>query len=562
MKHKIVSYAIVLVCLLGGLFSAQAASDAEYKKLSKAWTWNADGSQEFHYNMELTIYTHTAMRSAYGETFIVYNPEYQTLKINESYTKQADGTIVKTPDNAFVEVLPRAAANAPAYNHLKEMVIVHTGLELGATIYLDYTLTSKAGYLPALDILEPLQQSSPVKEYNLSISVPEGDDLFYGMNPAQKANVQVKEGMRTVSWRLRNVEARPHVAGLNPLFDGSPLFYASSYDSEADALRSLYAQFETKESMPLLSLAETLTEGKTGEREKLQAILSFVQNDFAHIPLSLAETGYRIRDVEEVIRSAYGTETELLNLLQGLLNAAQIRTEIGVLYPKDAPEDSFGLAAAHLFLKAEADGETYLLNASDPTMDHAGWFAPRARVVDLKSDKPLELPAVSPALHYQYALSWDGDKVVAKTTSTVPPCFVSYLAASDTVPAQTLPLEKAGVYTLIALPDAADGASHAGYASMNTTRPCNLALPYAPDETYTYTLTLPEGCRVATPVGEKMCSNAAGTMQFILTQKGNEVTVTRSLKVNQPLITPRLYADFHALMAAWVNPNYTHLLVR
>ena len=134
MKNKIISFAIVFACLLSFSISVQAASDAEYKKLSKSWTLNDDGSQEFHYAMELTIYTHTAMRSAYGETFIVYNPEYQTLKINESYTKQANGAIIKTPDNAFVEVLPRAAANAPAYNHLKEMVIVHTGLELGATI--------------------------------------------------------------------------------------------------------------------------------------------------------------------------------------------------------------------------------------------------------------------------------------------------------------------------------------------------------------------------------------------------------------------------------------------
>ncbi len=59
-----------------------------------------------------------------------------------------------------------------------------------------------------------------------------------------------------------------------------------------------------------------------------------------------------------------------------------------------------------------------------------------------------------------------------------------------------------------------------------------------------------------------MISNAAGTMQFSLSQNGDKVTVTRTLKINTPLITPRLYADFHKLMAAWVNPNYTHLLIR
>lgn len=143
-KHKLV----LLLCLLLVTVTAFGAPEAEYKKLEKTWTLHSDGSQEFRCNMELTLFTHTAMNGTYGESFIVYNPQYQELKINSSYTRQKDGTVIKTPDNAFVEVLPRNAADAPAYNHLKEMVVVHTGLELGATIYLDYTVTSKPGYLP------------------------------------------------------------------------------------------------------------------------------------------------------------------------------------------------------------------------------------------------------------------------------------------------------------------------------------------------------------------------------------------------------------------------------
>ena len=59
---------------------------------------------------------------------------------------------MKTPENALLEVLPSAAADALAYNGLKEMVVVHTGLELGATIYLDYSVDPRPGYLPDLDV--------------------------------------------------------------------------------------------------------------------------------------------------------------------------------------------------------------------------------------------------------------------------------------------------------------------------------------------------------------------------------------------------------------------------
>ena len=93
-----------------------STSEAQFDKLVKTYTLNPDGSQELRVQKQLTIYTHAAMNSLYGETFIVYDPAYQQLKINESYTRQVDGTIVTTPANAFVEVLPSAAANAPAYN--------------------------------------------------------------------------------------------------------------------------------------------------------------------------------------------------------------------------------------------------------------------------------------------------------------------------------------------------------------------------------------------------------------------------------------------------------------
>lgn len=125
-------YYIVTLAMLILAFPVKAASEAEFGKLTKAYTLHADGSQEIRVQKELTLFTHAAMNRVYGESFIIYNPEFQTLKIHDSYTRQKDGTIVKTPENALLEVLPSAAADAPAYNGLKEMVVVHTGLELGA----------------------------------------------------------------------------------------------------------------------------------------------------------------------------------------------------------------------------------------------------------------------------------------------------------------------------------------------------------------------------------------------------------------------------------------------
>ena len=114
MKKIYYIYVCLGVLLLTAL-PAKAASEAEFGKLAKTYTLHKDGSQEMRVYKELTLFTHAAVNGLYGESFIVYNPAYQELKIHESYTRQKDGKIVKTPENAFVEVLPAAAADAPAY---------------------------------------------------------------------------------------------------------------------------------------------------------------------------------------------------------------------------------------------------------------------------------------------------------------------------------------------------------------------------------------------------------------------------------------------------------------
>ena len=77
---KITYKLILLLSLLAMTVTSFAASEAEYGKVSKAWTLHADGSQEYRSSMELTLFTHTAMNSTYGESFIVYNPDFRNTE--------------------------------------------------------------------------------------------------------------------------------------------------------------------------------------------------------------------------------------------------------------------------------------------------------------------------------------------------------------------------------------------------------------------------------------------------------------------------------------------------
>ena len=102
---KILTFIITVLISATTMLMAQQP-DAEYKLLSKKYVLNNNGNVDYTYHKELKLNSQRAFFSIYGESFIVYNPEFQTLKINEAYTLRADGSRVDAPKNAFVTPSP------------------------------------------------------------------------------------------------------------------------------------------------------------------------------------------------------------------------------------------------------------------------------------------------------------------------------------------------------------------------------------------------------------------------------------------------------------------------
>lgn len=509
---------VCLAMLASAVFSAQAASEAEYGKLVKNYTLHPDGSQELRVKKELTLFTHTAMNQLYGESFIIYNPTFQELKINDSYTRQKDGNIVKTPQNAFVEVLPAAAADAPAYNTLKEMVIVHTGLELGATIYLDYSLITRPGCRADIDVCEQVEELSPIKEYQLSISVPESKSLHYAwVNGNVRPQERSENGNKLVTWTLKNVPALPFLNNSLALSGGMQMIVASTCPSVADALALLKGQFKAAEEPEVIALAQKLIEGKQTSEAKEAALSDYVRR-LGNSSLTLAQTAYKVRSATEVIRTAYGTQAEKVNLLSGLLKAAGLPSEIKAAYKVKADPDCMGLSAI----------ET--LFVQDPT--------------------------IADRQEYQPVLNLDGKKVNLPVKSHV-------VNSVDTmnITAQT-DKALAGNYQLVTLPHVSEGIASYGYASGNTTCSMNLLLPYKADETYTCVLNLPANMQLCALPETHILENKIGKVTVTVKKESDKMEVIRAISLKKQLITPAEYADFRRLMVEWVDAANTTLLLK
>ena len=533
-------YIGVLALLLSMAFTAQAAPEARFGKLSKTYTLHADGSQELRVQKELTLYIHAAMNSLYGETFIIYNPQYQQLEIHDSYTRQKDGTIIRTPDNAFVEVLPSAAANAPAYNGLKEMVVVHTGLELGATICLDYSIKSQAGYLPELDICCPIKELSPIDEFTFRIEVPEGKTLHYELlNASARPAEANKDGMKSITWKLKNVEPRPYsypslrssLGLVQQAASGMmPVLVASTWTNYADALKAFTRQFVSGDRMvvenKLTELKQAAQKDSTDLRTAIAAYMDGLYRS-SQCKVSLGEAGYRLRPASEIIRSAYGTQAELVNLDVTLQKAAGLKAEVAVCALRPSVEDNCGLGSiVSVVAKSDATPKGVALQGTEEAR-----LQSYMTVTDLQA-QPLELPFRSIQGTQQDVLEVKADN------------------------SQSLP----DGWQVISLKPISAALPLYAYAG-NTTIRENILLPQTVTMTSKTQVKLPAGASWS-PKADKELTNKCGKVSFTYCSDADGVTVTRSISITQQLLTPQTYRDFYALMAEWRDTNNHTLLLK
>ncbi|MDD3063481.1 MAG: DUF3857 domain-containing protein [Massilibacteroides sp.] len=529
-RNKLYSYLLLLLFLSTAYPLVTSAQEAEFVKLNKTFVLNEDGSQEFRCYKELKLFTHTAMNSTYGETFIVYNPDFQELEIHSCYTRQKDGTIIKTPENAFVEVLPRFATDAPAYNQLKEMIVVHTGLDLGSTIYLDYSIHTKGNILRALDIDEFLQETSPVLEYKITISVPEKQTLNYQTLGKLKPTEQITQNRKIYSWQLKNIPATSRRPFLPQNKENVLRLTANTYENKNKAFLRIDQQIKESSSMESETFAGFLTESCSSEKEKLDVVLSHVVNNISTTPIPFSSAGYRLRSADEVLRSAYGTEIEKTNLLNKMLNAAGIPSEIVFFYPTALSSGITGLAGIkQVGVKTTLDGKAIYLSA-------------------LRT-QPIQ-PELRGSLDKVIALS--GDQI---TVEQKPAIYDER---------QELTLDKTKIqngYLIYDLPQS-KGIDQWHMSALNSRREDWFEIPSMLKETSTCLITIPEGISYSGNTEPVALTNPQGKFSRTIRLNGNKLEIIRTLELKQIQYSPDEYAEVRKLIMEWNGTKNKQLLFK
>lgn len=523
--------------------------DATYHLISKSYTLNTDGSMDYHFRKELQLFSKSAF-DTYGETFIWYNSEYQTLTINEAYTVRKDGSKVQTPANAFNPSLPYACENCQRFNGIREMVVTHTALEYEATIVLDYTIHTEQPFMKELMEWVNLYENEPVDRYEVSVHVPANYHVFAVEN-ARGGQRTENEYSLGHEWVFNNLEPKTSEAYLPE--DYLPYLQFTTLSSPSDFLMRMSSQNAlVSRERPFAPAVSELVDASKPAMEQVLAIRDYVRTNIRENKVPMRYMNYLVASPATVWSTNCGNSFEKNLLLQAMLQEAGFRAVIGVCYntlltdPESAvrvmvkgnPCYVSAVDAGKVAFDARKPGDKFIAF----TDEVADWNVQPIKIV----------------MGADFAVSADGNGY--KTDRTVrssdvnSPRARTYLTSGTAVSAKAEKLSNG--YGQVCISDGSHGCSlRAASISPNRTHPVAV-LPT--DESYSYTLTLPSGAHWVTKDFTFEKSYEFGYVIIEHKQVGDKMMITRHLKINRPVISgKKQIKQFREMLAEWnVDRNF------
>ncbi|MEE4196870.1 MAG: DUF3857 domain-containing protein [Bacteroidales bacterium] len=602
MKLKHILYFTAIVLLAGSCQkSTTEEHDALFKSIKKVYELKPDGSMNYHYQHQLKYITHLSFNRMYGESFIIYHPDYQELTFNTVETTMADGKVVKAPENAFNKVLPRFAAGAPAFNHLREMVVTHTGLELGCTVNFDYEIHSRAGYLPFINENIILQEDVPVEQLEIVVKVPEGTELNYTLlNLDTEAKVSSSEGYTQYSWKFKNLNNRVYESNQPEDQRHLPRLIFANVTPE-EALQQVAA-----EDSPLNDeIRQYVTQRITGKKKEihiireLQKLVGDEINDF-NIPLEYAR--YTPRTPDKVWQSNGATPLEKSILLNKMLNFSGIKSELTYAQPSFMYDQSLGIlnGAGEFYNVVTLNGEKLVLTTDARQANNQAFYLKDHVLLDIHGqsiDQPVSETEAEPEVMVKanFQLNSHGE-LSGRAEVSVLGANNPYLNYLDQVenareviqsvfPGNTIQdyevkqfdflgnklsadieqkelWKNQGDYYIFSLPRSSYGIEGEHIRILLQERETPLQLSQTINETYEYTVKLPEGFVFTAPEITRERTNTLGSVSITITEEDNTLNVSHSLTINQRMITPEEYHNFLELMHLWRNETFQEIILK
>lgn len=343
----------------------------------RTYTLHPDGRVDLRIETVEKVLTYHGMDQV-GDPHFAFDSARQELEVIRSRTYTPEGGVVDTKANGINEITPFALEKAPDYTDIRQMVVTHVGLDVGAVVETQIEIRDRAPWRTFLEGAEVLQDDRPALVRQVVARVPAGTPLLHHLSNGTAALEVTHTGTQDVyTWTLEQVGIARN-ALLEP---ASHLFLptlrfttAPEWSAWSDAIGERVETALQDPDGEVAAAARGLVNGKEDLEARLEALHAFVVEGFVGVDWPLGDFDYAPRPAPRVLASSHGHALDRAVLLAGLLRAVGMEAEI-FLFGRNPTHDP-DLSA----LPCLARLDTPLVRTS--TGDRTLWLDPTAKLED------------------------------------------------------------------------------------------------------------------------------------------------------------------------------------
>lgn len=263
--------------------------------------------------------------NAYSDSRIPYDKERCTFTPLALRTWR-DNQWWPTDSSGVVETLPFELEKAYDYSNMREMMLLHNGIENPCIAEIAYRIEDKSPFRKGADGIWLFSRQDPAVESWFELGVPAGQSPLTAAEngaPAAEKTTDQKTGLDVYRWKMNVVEAEPRPHTVDPAGD-VPHVTWSTWANWREFGSFLETNFDSsaKTDAPLQAALDSLTRKARTATELAGLIAGFINDHTTaiHYPESYWRTAPR--PAEQTLASAYGHHLDRAILAAALFYGA------------------------------------------------------------------------------------------------------------------------------------------------------------------------------------------------------------------------------------------------
>ncbi|MES2977210.1 MAG: DUF3857 and transglutaminase domain-containing protein [Pseudomonadota bacterium] len=301
------------------------AAHIKINVIDLTWRVNVDGSTLYDMTVEREALSAQGAQST-TKFAQLYNKSLQTYEVVEAYTRKADGRKLVVEKDAMQ--IQRGVASGGSGASLPEAEIlqitfpdVQKGDRTGWKVRLTTHTPQLKGWASLAEYLPPSVQ---IDQFRATLYAPRSVDLQVVAVGMRMVTTQLQESQ---VWQISG-ENKASIVDSNAANIGTtaPRLLASTFKDHQQLGAAFAKQFNAKSVVTdeIKLLAQKITEGKSGDRQKAVALHNWVRSNIRYVAVYLGTGGWVPHDVSAIVKNGYGDCKDQALLLQTLLKAVNI----------------------------------------------------------------------------------------------------------------------------------------------------------------------------------------------------------------------------------------------